>query len=699
MKRFILFFFLFFIMPAAVQAEEPMKCLLVSIEKYDIAPLDYAENDVGKLANILMSRYGCQAQACIDKAASDSDVRPDSPKLSIMAKIETWCKSLHKDDTAILYLAGHGVKDEEGKLYLAMTNFDRKNFDIAAIPLAWIRDQLGAVQCANKLLLIDTCFAGTSKSVDFENAGSDEVSGAFSDLEDVVTIASCRGNEKSWLWGDEKHSLFTYWLIEAFKGHADSDNDRVLTCEELVEYLQTNVSWIARAVLEKDQNPIVLNQQAGKNHRFRLMAISLKRLIDDVAEQIDLQMRVEKFSQVGVPEFTSGDSGTFDPRYGGLPKWITEEVRKALSQKNRKNRSGYSVLSENATRELLQSKGITPNDLGTEKTKHLAVAGKDIPLLVNGKVVLFDASGLTLRAQLLDTHAKSDVAEAGGTAILSPGDLALTGISGKFSIADRPMPSVNQALREIPGVGLATPRQQQEASAVLAAADRPHPLSTPVVSAQANEKFEVWIETHRKGTNQKFVRRDFVFHGNDCYLPLNKGEEYRICLRATSGTDTFVRVLVDGLNTLSQPQTAVNKGAYVEAVESERGEQVVAPCVALEDARAWVIRKNTPQFRAIQGFYNVQEKTDTVRLFEIVDADQSVAARRNYTDQVGLITVAFYRAASSSSPTHRGVGTGAGEARSTVVTRYKGDHRPGDMVALYSIRYVTPQRLREIQGQ
>ncbi|MDR1268406.1 MAG: hypothetical protein LBK82_02665 [Planctomycetaceae bacterium] len=62
------------------------------------------------------------------------------------------------------------------------------------------------------------CFAGESKSVDFKQANSGDMSGSFAELKNVVTIASCRENEKSWLWGDAKHSLFTYWLIEAFKG-------------------------------------------------------------------------------------------------------------------------------------------------------------------------------------------------------------------------------------------------------------------------------------------------------------------------------------------------------------------------------------------------------------------------------------------------------------------------------------------------
>jgi len=250
MKRIIFTLFAFYIAVSPLLATDAaLKNLLVSIEKYEISPLDFAERDVEKLGNLLQTRYNFTSQTCIDTATDDRS--PDAPMRSVMGKIESWCSTLGNDDTAILYLAGHGVKDENGKLYLAMINFNRRNFDQAAIPLEWIREQYGNSKAKHKLLLLDTCYSGTAKSADFNQAGASEAGKVFSNLKNVVIITSSRDNEKSWLWKDEKHSLFTYWLIEAFKGHADSDGDRVLTCEELIKYLEDNVSWSADVALGK----------------------------------------------------------------------------------------------------------------------------------------------------------------------------------------------------------------------------------------------------------------------------------------------------------------------------------------------------------------------------------------------------------------------------------------------------------------
>ncbi len=683
--RYVIFVLLAFfaVSPPLFAIETPFKCLLVSIEKYDLAPLAFAGQDIEKFSVTLMARYGCEAQSCINNAAMSTESGEDLPRRSVMRKIEDWCKRLSAEDTAVLYLAGHGVKDGEGKLYLAMTNFDRKNFETAAVPLEWIRDQFGQCNGKNKLLLIDTCFAGTSKSVDFEQANSGEISGAFADLSNVATIASCREDEKSWLWMEMKHSLFTYWLIEAFKGHADLNGDRVLTFNELVQYLNNNIPWAAQIALEKPQHPVVLNSAAGKDFSLPLHAIDLPQLIDDVAEQIDLQMRMEKFVQIGVPEFTSGPGKSFDPHYGTLPRWVSEQLRDMLAKKARANRSGYKVVSENSLREILASKGITTEDLGTDKTKNLKVGGADIPLLVDGQMTLFGNSGVSLRANLLDTQGKNDVGQAGGAALLSVAEIGMTDASGKLTIASDAPPRRTEPLVSEPGVGLVAAQRIEETAQIRREQEKPHPMADPSMP------FKVWFEVRPFNQSRaRYQKRDVQIDGNACYLPLSKGEEYRIMIKNNASHEVFARVLVDGLNTLSQKETTQSKGAFVEALDDGDGIDTVAPRAGLADARAWSLTAG--QTAEFVGFYNVNFKNDSVRRFQIVDADQSVAARKNYTEQLGLVTIGFFKPESKST---RGLGTGMGRAESVRIRQYAGNKIPGEMMAVFNIRYLTPETL------
>ena len=687
MRRTIFTLFAFWMTSFALfAAESNFKALLVSIEKYDIAPLDFATNDIEKFQVILAARYDCVPQVCVDTEAGINDTGEDAAKESVMRKIENWCKGLTADDTAILYLSGHGVKDDSGNFYLAMINFDRKNFETAAIPLKWIRDQFGQCKGKSKMLFIDTCFAGTAKNFDFEQINSGDMSGTFAGLKDIVTIASCRSDEKSWLWSDAKHSLFTYWLIEAFKGHADLDGDRTLTCEEIVQYLQNNVPLVAKIALDQNQHPVVHNESAGAGFRLPLHAVTLARLIDDIADQIDLWVRLEKVSQIGVPVFTSGSNKTFDPQYGTLPSWASAQLRDALAKKSRANNSGYKVISENALRELLASKSITSEDLGTEKTKNINVGGSEIPLLVDGQMTLVGKTGVSLYTKLLDTQDKSDMAQTGGVAVLSVTEIGMTDTSGKFAISSNTN-TLPQRHAYVPeeGIGLTNAPQIQNLNQFHNEQNKPHPM------ADTSLPFKVWFEVRPINSNRPnapYKERKVQIEGNHCYLPLEKGEEYIIKIENKTNDLIFSRILVDGLNTLSQKETLQTRGAYI--VEANSESEVIAPRASLSDAKAWVLNQRGPF--GIAGFYNAKEQT--VGRFQIVDADQSVAVHRNYTEQLGIITIGFFRGEPVTS-TRGATGTGMGDAEQVNLKYYEGDKVPGEMMAVYNIRYMTQKALSE----
>ncbi|MDR1384895.1 MAG: hypothetical protein LBJ67_13765, partial [Planctomycetaceae bacterium] len=75
---------------------------------------------------------------------------------------------------------------------------------------------------------------------------------------------------------------------------------------------------------------------------------------------------------------------------------------------------------------------------------------------------------------------------------------------------------------------------------------------------------------------------------------------------------------------------------------------------------------------------------------------QSAAARKNYTEQLGLITVAFYKAATPQEGSRGKIGTGMGNAEKIRVERYEGGKVPGELLAVYNIRYMTPETLKEL---
>jgi len=93
----------------------------------------------------------------------------------------------------------------------------------------------------------------------------------------------------------------------------------------------------------------------------------------------------------------------------------------------------------------------------------------------------------------------------------------------------------------------------------------------------------------------------------------------------------------------------------------------------------------------LEGFATETGANGKLREFTIVDADQSLAARRQFTDQIGLITAAFYAPAGNA----RGPGM-VGIAPGRVVAanlKEKKAPPPGNLLAVINIRYVDADTL------
>jgi hypothetical protein len=133
-----------------------------------------------------------------------------------------------------------------------------------------------------------------------------------------------------------------------------------------------------------------------------------------------------------------------------------------------------------------------------------------------------------------------------------------------------------------------------------------------------------------------------------------------------------MRLLVDGLNTL--PEKESTKG--VQTV-------IVGKRVNLDAAEAWELDPADATLYAVRGFVTEVGVQGKLREFTIVDADQSLAARQKFTDQIGIITAAFYDPASGS----RAVGTGLGRERKEEILESR-HLKPGNLLSVVHIRYV-----------
>ena len=258
---------------------------------------------------------------------------------------------------------------------------------------------------------------------------------------------------------------------------------------------------------------------------------------------------------------------------------------------------------------------------------------------------------VNLQCTLIRTEADETAGVAGGTAFLNESEWAMLGRSVEVRQEDRPAPGTQDTNNDLTSQFIERLDQR--------AAD-PHPLS------RGDSQFDVYLRFNGQ-------RRKAIFKGNDMYVPVRKGEVFDICIENRSGQIAMMRLLVDGLNTLPE-KAAEDKG--IDTL-------LVAHRVNLDDARAWILDPQRAKRFVVRGFVTEMGPQGKYNAFKVVDADESLAARQEFTDQLGIITAAFYTASDTRGP----LGIGFGEEGSDDYTT-RSDKRIGSLLSVINIRYV-----------
>jgi hypothetical protein len=153
--------------------------------------------------------------------------------------------------------------------------------------------------------------------------------------------------------------------------------------------------------------------------------------------------------------------------------------------------------------------------------------------------------------------------------------------------------------------------------------------------------------------------------GGKAYVGAPPGKKYVIDLVNTSEQDVAVALLIDGLNTIGQKRELPSEG------------------------RKWVVEAG--KTIRIQGW---QIGNKTANEFVFTEAQGSLAARKGFYEDIGLITAAFYP--EKSKITTRGlVGTGEGEEIKSKVREIRMDYEDTP-AAILNLHYDLPAAVQSI---
>jgi uncharacterized caspase-like protein len=180
--------------------------------------------------------------------------------------IESLFSDRKKDDLTLLFFSGHGIKDDQGKLYFA-TRSTRKKPDgdlmrATAVSASSVQDAMSHSRSRRQIIILDCCFSGafaegmTAKddgSVDIQSQLGGEGRAVMTSSTSTQYSFEQQGSaSSSSALSSSALSIYTSYLIEGIEtGAADVDNDGLISVDELHEYVRKKVQEAAPAMKPK----------------------------------------------------------------------------------------------------------------------------------------------------------------------------------------------------------------------------------------------------------------------------------------------------------------------------------------------------------------------------------------------------------------------------------------------------------------
>ncbi|MEE4247527.1 MAG: caspase family protein, partial [Kangiellaceae bacterium] len=151
-----------------------------------------------------------------------------------------------KDDLVLLFFSGHGVKDSNGKLYLA-TALTKKTergdlVKSTAVSASFIHDIMKDSRSKRKVVILDCCFSGAfAHGLSAKDDGTVDLKSQLGG-EGCAVLTSSSSVQYSFEQQGEELSVYTRYLVEGIQtGAADLGSDGYISVDELHEYAQSKV--------------------------------------------------------------------------------------------------------------------------------------------------------------------------------------------------------------------------------------------------------------------------------------------------------------------------------------------------------------------------------------------------------------------------------------------------------------------------
>ncbi len=274
----------FFVKPTVPVAAQPPPrpapnrwAVIVGVGRYEslgIPRLRYAVPDAEAIYQVLTGPAGFKPEHVL--LLTDTTERKPTLRNLKWALGTFLARSAQKDDTVVLFFAGHGAPETDPRgierdglaKYIIPSDADPDDLYATALPMDELQTIFGRIEAERVVVFLDTCYSGAAGGRTFAAKKTRALTVDDLFLERLTRskgraiITASRPSEVSIELPELGHGLFTYYLLQGLQGGADRNRDGIVSLQELYEYVEQQVRNRARAT-GGNQHPVMKGELEG----------------------------------------------------------------------------------------------------------------------------------------------------------------------------------------------------------------------------------------------------------------------------------------------------------------------------------------------------------------------------------------------------------------------------------------------------
>jgi len=237
--------------PQTHEEKSDVFAFIIANEDYqDVAHVPNALNDGEIMAKYCQFTLGIPEENIhLIKNATLNNIRRE---INIMSKIAEAYKG---QASFIVYYAGHGIPDEATRDAF-LVPIDGYVADVTTCyKLSEFYSALGQMPSRKTIVMLDACFSGASRQGEMLASARGVVikSKPAAPTGNMLVITSATGDETAYPYSEQKHGLFTYYLLKKLK-----DTQGKTTIGALIDYVSDNVAKKSIVINGKSQTPTAI---------------------------------------------------------------------------------------------------------------------------------------------------------------------------------------------------------------------------------------------------------------------------------------------------------------------------------------------------------------------------------------------------------------------------------------------------------